>query len=276
MTRLEAKRDKRPVGFAVVHGRQELEIPAFQRRLDRQAEATRHLRMPVYEHAGLPQAASIVDIGCGSGAVTADLAQWGARVVGVDLDAAMTRRSRDRGHAVLRADGGRLPLPDGCMDAAVCNLTLMWAPDPARLVAEMARVVRPGGVVVASMEPDYGAKVHWPENPLVDAVFNGQGVANRGGDPHAGRKLRDHFVRAGLLVDVGISNARIPSPEEDLQTFRRHRAYYRRMLRENGFGRHDIDAWEEEYLQALESGIETCFLPMFHAIGRHPGGAARQ
>ncbi len=258
-----------------MHGRQALEVPAFQRRLDRQADATRHLRLPVYERAGLPEARHIVDVGCGSGAVTADLGQWGADVLAVDVDADMTRRTASRHRDVLRADGQRLPLPDACMDAAVCNLTLLWAREPRALVAEMARVVRPGGVVVASLEPDYGAKVHWPENPLVDAVFNGQGVANRGGDPHAGRKLRDHFVRAGLLVDVGIGNADIPSPAQDLENFRRHRAYYRRLLGENGFAKADIDAWEAEYLDALDAGIVTCFLPMFHAIGRKPDGATR-
>lgn len=251
-----------------MHGRAATELPAFQRRLDRQAAATRHLRIPVYEEAGLPRARTILDVGCGSGAVTAELGQWGARVTAVDVAPEMVRRSRDvLPEPPLVADGAALPFADGSFDAAVCNLTLLWADDPQAVVKEMARVVRPGGLVLASMEPDYGGKIHWPPNPLVDVVFQGRGVERRGGDPQIGRRLRQLFVQAGLLTKVGISNGHVPTATEDLDNFRRHRSYYRRLLRENGFDEAAIDGWEEEYLQALEAGIELCFLPLFHAIG---------
>ncbi len=252
-----------------MHGRAELEIPAFQQRLDRQAEATRHLRHPIYARAGLERARTILDVGCGSGAVTPELAQWGATVTAVDVDASMAQRTGQRVGRVIQADGARLPFADASFDAAVCNLVLLWAPDPVALLREMARVVVPGGVVVASMEPDYGGKVHWPANPLVDAIFQGQGVERRGGDPHAGRKLRAHFTAAGLESEVGIHNMHVPSPDEDLANFRRHRAYYRRLLRENGVTKTQIDTWEDEYLQAIEAGEEMTFLPIFHAIGHH-------
>lgn len=251
-----------------MHGRQAVEVPAFQRRLDRQAAATRHLRAPLYEQAGLPDAARILDVGAGSGAVSQELAQWGGNVVAIDVEMDMVQRSRQAGLQALHADGARLPFADGHFDVAACNLMLLWARDPAAVVQEMARVVRPGGVVLASMEPDYSGKIHWPRNPLVDVVFQGQAVARRGGDPEAGRKLRQWFVGAGLQTSVGISNTQIPTTAEDLANFRRHRNYYRRLLRENGFERRDIHAWEEEYLQAMEAGIELCFLPLFHAIGR--------
>lgn len=258
-----------------MHGRLAHELPAFQRRLDRQAQDTRPLRQPLYRQAGLHAARRVLDVGCGTGAVTADLVDLvrpGADVVAVDVDPAMARRSRARldGAGVVCADGGRLPFPDGAFDAAVCNLVLMWAPDPGALVREMARVVRPGGTVLASMEPDYGGKVHWPENPLVDLVFQGDGVRRRGGDPHAGRKLRQHFVRAGLRTEVGLSNLQVPTPEDDLALFRRNRDYYRNLLAEAGFAPNDVAAWEREYLDAVDAGVETCFLPIFHAIGRKP------
>lgn len=262
-------------GRSGMHGRAVHEIPSFLRRLDRQAAETRHLRQPVYTEAGLERARTIVDVGCGTGSVTAELAAWGADVLALDVDAGMARRAAGAGHRAVRADGHRLPLADASVDAAVCNLVLLWARDPGALVAEMARVVRPGGVVVASMEPDYSGKVHWPRNPLVDVVFQGQGVRLRGGDPEAGRKLRQHFVQAGLVTSIGISNAVVPTPEQDLANLRRHRGHYRRLLRENGFGDHEIDAWEEEYMQALEAGVEMCFLPLFYAIGRKAGGDLR-
>ncbi len=254
-----------------MHGRAAAEVPAFQRRLDRQAEATRHLRTPVFAAAGLAGASIILDVGCGSGAVTQELETWGAKVVAIDMAPEMVQRSqpRLRSGAVL-ADGARLPLPDAAVDAAVCNLTLLWADDPPAVVREMARVVRAGGVVVASMEPDYGGKLHWPPNPVADMVFQGQAVRRRGGNPDIGRRLRQLFVEAGLATEVGISNGHVPSTAEDMDNFRRHRRYYRRLLAENGFPADQVDAWEEEFLQAIEAGIAFCFLPLFYAIGRKP------
>ncbi len=259
-----------------MHGRAVHEIPAFQHRLDRQAAATRPFRLPLYERAGLKQSKRVLDVGCGSGGVTADLmdlaATAGGEVVAVDSDASMAARAREAlpGTTVLRADGRRLPFPDNHFDAAVCNLVLLWSPDPAQVVAEMARVVRPGGTVLASMEPDYGGKVHWPENPLIDLVFQGVGIQRRGGDPHSGRKLRSRFVAAGLRTDVGVANTEVLTPEQDLDLFRRNRAYYRRLLGDSGFAAPAIDAWEAQYLESLSSGQQLSFLPVFFAIGRKP------
>lgn len=257
-----------------MHGRQAHELAAFQRRLDRQARRTAHLRAPLYARAGLAQTECILDVGCGSGGVTAELeALGGPRVVAVDVDPMMARRARAAlapdAH-VLQADGSRLPFPDNTFPAAVCNLVLMWAPDPEAVVREMARVVQPGGVVLACMEPDYGGKVHWPENPLIDLVFQGDGIRRRGGDPHAGRRLRSHFVKAGLRVEVGIGTTQVPTTEEDLALFQRNRGYYRRLLAEASFAAVHIDQWESEYSAALSDGTQTSFLPIFHAIGRKP------
>lgn len=256
-----------------MHGRARHEIPAFQRRLDRQARATLEFRAPLYQRAGLSRARRVLDVGCGSGAVTADIAAIvPGEVVAVDVDAAMALRAKaDLPNAsVVRADGRRLPFPDGHFDAAVCNLVLLWSPDPEKVVAELARVVRPGGTVLASMEPDYGGKVHWPENPLIDLVFQGEGIRRRGGDPHAGRKLRSHFVAAGLRTEVGIGNPQLFTPEQDLDVFRRNRDYYRRLLAESGFSVREIDAWEAEYTESLSAGVMLSHLPVFYAIGRKP------
>lgn len=250
-----------------MHGRAVHEIPAFQRRLDRQAEATRPHRLPLYERAGLSEGKRVLDVGCGPGGVTADLP---GSVVAVDVDRRMAVRAHQALPNVLQGDGRRLPFPDASFDAAVCNLVLLWSPEPERVVAEMARVVRPGGVVLATMEPDYGGKVHFPENPLIDLVFQGEGVRRRGGDPHAGRKLRSHFVAAGLRTEVGIAAPDVLTPEQDLDVFRRNRTYYRRLLEESGRAPAEIDAWETEYLESLSSGQQLSFLPLFYAIGRKP------
>jgi SAM-dependent methyltransferase len=111
--------------------------------------------------AGLAPGMRVLETACGSGLVTARIAEAvgpAGAVVATDLSQAMTdetaRMVADRGFAqvsVRRMDAEALDLPDASFDAAICGLGLMYVPDPARALAEMARVTRPGGRVVATV-----------------------------------------------------------------------------------------------------------------------------
>lgn len=99
----------------------------------------------------------LLDTGCGTGIVTRRLAAGrpAARVTGVDLAPAMIRRAAERlPGAVVRADARRLPFPDGRFDAVTSVWLLHLAPtdaDARAVVAECARVLRPGGVYVTTV-----------------------------------------------------------------------------------------------------------------------------
>jgi SAM-dependent methyltransferase len=100
----------------------------------------------------LPPDWTVADLGCGTGALTAALAPDVARVVGVDRSADMLRSARRRTAGLDNVDLRRgtleeLPLEDASCDAALLVLSLGWVADPARALAEAARVVRPGGRV---------------------------------------------------------------------------------------------------------------------------------
>jgi ArsR family transcriptional regulator len=102
---------------------------------------------------------TVGDLGCGTGQLAAGLAPFVNRVIAVDeskamLAAARTRLAGLRNVEVRRGDLVSLPLRDGELDAAVLVLVLHHAVDPARALAEAARVVRPGGrVLVIDMLP---------------------------------------------------------------------------------------------------------------------------
>lgn len=215
----------------------------------------------------------MLDVGCGSGHVTLDLCRTTkGTVVAVDNDPAMLRACREvlrstKNVKIEEADAHRLPFPDASFDVVVANLFFMWAQDPQAAANEMARVVKPGGRVLASMEPDYGGKVHYPENPVVDQVFQGGMIERKGGDPHAGRKLRTYFVEAGLTTVIGLSNPEIPSCDEDLASYHLEKGFYRRALQDAGLTRERIDAWERDYLASLRQGIQLNYLPLFFALG---------
>jgi len=95
------------------------------------------------------------DIGCGNGASTEMLLDRcaPAMIEGIDPSPAQLAFARDRlaGRPVNFRQGGALDLPyaDGSFDAAIMALVLFFVPEPARGVAEMARVVGPGGTVAA-------------------------------------------------------------------------------------------------------------------------------
>jgi SAM-dependent methyltransferase len=94
-----------------------------------------------------------IDIGCGSGAFTELLAQRcaPAEIQGIDPSEAQFAFARTRPAlretSFLRGDAMALPFETDRFDAAVMALVLQFVPDPAKGVAEMARVVRPGGTV---------------------------------------------------------------------------------------------------------------------------------
>lgn len=231
------------------------------------------MRHPLYFRAGLDRAERVLDVGCGSGSVTKDLCQLTpGQVTAIDHDPGMIEAARSSygrlPNLELRvADAHRLPFPDASFDLVVANLLFMWTEDPLKVAEEMTRVARPGGRVLASMEPDYGGKIHYPENPVVDQIFQEKMIRGKGGDPHAGRKLRTYFVRAGLETEVGLSNPAIPSAAEDLESYGREKRFYRRALRDNGLSVAQIDAWEAEYLQSLREGTQFNYLPLFYALG---------
>jgi ArsR family transcriptional regulator len=99
------------------------------------------------------------DLGCGTGQVAASLAPFVRRVVAVDGSAQMLATARKRleqfGNAELRrGELEALPIEDASLDAAVLVFALHLAPEPARVLAEAARVLRPGGkLLIVDMMP---------------------------------------------------------------------------------------------------------------------------
>ena len=103
----------------------------------------------------LPAGAAVLDAGCGTGALSAAISRrdGAARITGVDLSEAFLASARVRVPAgrFMVGDVTRLDLPDDAFDAALSLLVLQFVSDRAAAVAELARVVKPGGLVAAAM-----------------------------------------------------------------------------------------------------------------------------
>lgn len=245
----------------------------FIKKLELQALETLEERLPLYDEIGLKNANKILDVGCGSGTVTKDIANYSkGKIISVDGSKNMIKVAdkilkNNKNVELLISYAEDLPFENNVFDIVTCNLLLMWANNPQKVVNEMARVVKPNGKVLASLEPDYGGKLHYPENPKIDPIFAGDAIRNKGGDPHIGRKLRLLFVKAGLLTKIGIGNNRIWTCEEDKAYYLHSRDFYVKTLKDAGLSNKEIDNWEYEYLKSLDEGIQLNFFPQFYAIG---------
>ena len=151
--------------------------------------------------------AAVLDVGCGPGTITVDLAARVApgRVLGIDvspdpLDEARALAAREQ-VAVQFAVGDvyDLALPDDCFDVVHAHQVLQHLTDPVAALREMARVCRPGGLV-AVRDVDYAAVTWFPADPVMDRwleLYSAVARRNRA-EPDAGRRLVAWAHAAGL------------------------------------------------------------------------------
>ncbi|MEM6552087.1 MAG: metalloregulator ArsR/SmtB family transcription factor [Planctomycetota bacterium] len=101
----------------------------------------------------LPAHYTVADLGCGTGSTLADLAPWVAQVVGVDrskpmLEAAAARTRELPNVHLHHGELEALPIDDSSVDAALLVLVLAYLDDPAPVLSEMHRILRPGGTAL--------------------------------------------------------------------------------------------------------------------------------
>ena len=115
----------------------------------------------------LPQGSRILDLGCGPGALSFDLAKRGYRGVGLDAAPAMVQRSKLRAAAeglselwrYQLGDVEALPFRNECFDAAVCAGVIEYLPRDEHMLREAARVLKRGGRFVLCVTNKYGYTV---------------------------------------------------------------------------------------------------------------------
>ncbi len=127
-----------------------------------------------------------LDVGCSAGFIADELARDGASTTGVDIDepGLATARKRFGAHVDFRlARGEELPLPDGSVDVAVLNHIYEHVVDPEAVLADIHRVLAPGGVLYLGLghrfqliEPHYRLPfLSWLPRGLADLYLRASG-----------------------------------------------------------------------------------------------------
>jgi ubiquinone/menaquinone biosynthesis C-methylase UbiE len=153
----------------------------------------------------------LLDVGCGPGTITIDLARRVAPglVIGIDaVESPLAAARRDAAEAGVDGvtfevgDAYALRFDDARFGVVHAHQVLQHVADPVAALREMARVCRIGGMV-AARDSDYGAMTWFPDDPWLDrwvALYD-RVARHQGGEPNAGRRLLAWAHEAGF-VDV--------------------------------------------------------------------------
>ena len=142
-------------------------------RLRRQTTELQPLAAELLDRVGAAEGQSAIDVGCGPRGILELLAERvgpRGRVVGLEVDPVHFAMARElvaeqglTNVEVIHADARHTGLPPASFDVAHARTVLVNVPDPEAVLAEMTRLVRPGGWV-ASLEPDVAVHLYHPAN----------------------------------------------------------------------------------------------------------------
>lgn len=178
----------------------------------------------------------VLDVGCAAGALSEALLDRGARVVGIDLNPRFVARARERlgSRAEVHVADLAAPMPfleSNAFDVVVASLVLHYLADWDGPLAELNRVLRPGGILALSTHhPTQDIGVADPPAPYFDTVLLND-TWHKGG-----REFKVRFYHRPIsaivdaLADAGFLIERIPEPVPDRAPFAANPAFYERMI----------------------------------------------
>ncbi len=252
----------------------ELRRLGFQHRLwSRQAAEA-------WEAARFRPGQRLLDVGCGPGFATTELAQLvgpAGAVVGVDASERFINYLRARAAAISLpqidarvGDVQNLDLPAATLDGAYARWVLCFVSDPMNVVQGVAAALRPGGVFVIQDYYYYRGAAICPTRPVVRKVFEAvdQSWRARGGDPDIGKRLPTMLAEAGFDVARIDPLVRVARPETALwqwpETFFAN--YLPTLVEMNLITTAEAEEWNEHWRQRTADPASAFITPPMLSI----------
>ncbi|MBX7254820.1 MAG: methyltransferase domain-containing protein [Candidatus Hydrogenedentes bacterium] len=143
----------------------------------------------------------VLDLGAGTGTTLADL-KWrcGGIAVGLDSDVKSLRLAEG---LRVAGTGETLPFHAGSFDLVFTQMFFLWVRDLRQVIAEIDRVLLPGGHLIAAAEPDYGGLIEYPSSSSGLKAY-GESLRTEGADVQVARKLGQALRTAGFEVNAGV------------------------------------------------------------------------
>jgi len=224
---------------------------------------TERLATVFVDFARLPDDGDVLEVGCGTGSLAAEIAcrRPQCRITGTDIAAPYVRYARE--HRAMpnlgfeQADAAALPFDDGTFVAAIAQLVLTFVPDPRQVLAEMVRVTRMGGVVATAVWDFCGGLVYqrlfWDTAAALD-VSAGRARDRLFSHPLSQPDGLAELWRSGGLADVEIGSLTI---RMDYQSFD---DYWEPLLGGQGPVGTFVQTLDASSLAKLRSAVQSAYL----------------
>ena len=236
----------------------------------KQSAWTASLRAFLFNQANLQTAKNILEIGCGTGAITQSLNPApNSRVFGID---SLTERVSfahiaDGKTNFNCADALALPFAAAQFDLCYCHYFLLWMNTQAEeSIQEMMRVTRPGGTILALAEPDYSARIDFPAELIPLGQMQIRSLADQGACINMGRQLPGLFSQAGLK-DIRFGQSGFQNNIGTLSNSFESEWEMLRLDLGDSLSPQEFARLKEIDFQAWKNGTRVLCIPTFYALG---------
>lgn len=234
-----------------------------------QSEWTKPLREYILTQLNIPTNANILEIGCGTGAVLDDFYRHGFRnLVGLDINPDYLHFvKQNKGEMQLvNGDAFKLPFCNAVFDVCFFHYFLLWVSPLNLVLQEARRVMKDDGVVIALAEPDYMARIDYPDELQIIGEIQNLALAQAGADLAMGRRLKELLINCGLKNVTGGIFGQEWSSQPSLEEFRFEWNYLEIDLHPY-LAQGEIERLKRLDYQARHENRRLLFIPTFWAIG---------